>query len=73
MSIYEEKLTVTLTIAEWLEVNMALFDAQHYNEEHDYPTYAASIRRLRTKVEDQTGDKINAADKEVIDHLYLNT
>jgi hypothetical protein len=60
---YDEKATLELTLGDFLDLTLALFDAQHYNEKCGYPRYAAKIVSLREKVDAQLRARLEAADE----------
>jgi hypothetical protein len=49
----DETASVTLTLAQWNTIFVALFDAQDYAESKDYPTTAKDYAALRKLIEAQ--------------------
>jgi hypothetical protein len=65
MSLYDQPLTVTLTVAEWLEVQCALSDAWSHNNDCGFPEHARRIVRLKRRIEAQSGAAIDAASAQI--------
>lgn len=62
--IYDLEYPVTLTVAEWLELQCALSDARNANEEQGCPALARGIVRLKARINSQCGHMIDAATDE---------
>jgi hypothetical protein len=65
MTKYQEVRAIALTVSQMLSLNLALHDAVTYNNEHDYPGYAAQFQALLEVIREQTGAWIDAADAEI--------
>lgn len=65
MSLYNQDLAVTLTVAEWLEVQCALSDAWSHNEDCGFPEHARRIVRLKQAIAAQSGAAIDAASAQI--------
>jgi hypothetical protein len=64
MSLYDQNLAVTLTVAEWLEVQCALSDACTHNH-GEFPMLTGAIRELKRKIYAQAGGAIDAASAQI--------
>ena len=64
MSLYDQPFTVTLTVAEWLEVQCALSDAWTHNYPQ-FPMHARSIIDLKRRIAAQSGAAIDAASAQI--------
>lgn len=61
MDLFEKPLAVTLTVADWLEVQCALSDAWTHNNEAAFPFIARGIIGLKRRIAAQSQGDIDAA------------
>jgi hypothetical protein len=64
MKLFDQPLTVTLTTAQWLDVQVALSDAWSHNE-HRFPCIARENIALKHVLAAQTRAAIDAAAREI--------
>jgi len=64
MTKYEQPLTVTLTVGEWLSVQCCLSDARNWNEHQGWHALAKDTRALKATLGEQVDAAIDAADAE---------
>jgi hypothetical protein len=67
MKLFDQPLTVTLTTAQWLDVQVALSDAWSHNESHGFPHIAHENIALKRLLAAQTRTAIDAAANEIDD------
>jgi hypothetical protein len=65
MKLFDQPLTVTLTTAEWLALQIALSDAWEYNLAKNFPVHAAENVALKRAIAAQSQAAINAAAEEI--------
>jgi hypothetical protein len=61
MNPFEQPLTITLTVAQWLDVQCALSEAWDHNLRNGYPMCAANIIALKRKIAARSQAAIDAA------------
>jgi hypothetical protein len=65
MKLFDQPLTVTLTTAQWLDVQVALSDAWNHNDTHGFPNTARENVTLKRLIAAQSQAAINAACDEI--------
>jgi len=61
MNPFEQPLTITLTVSQWLEIQCALSEAWDYNLRSGFPMCAANIIALKRKIAARSQATIDAA------------
>ncbi len=69
---YSDKLSVTLTVAQWSEVAIALSDSRRYNESKKWFALAEKVSDLASELQDIIGDVLDEASAQLDAEMAAN-